>query len=178
MAGSGHGYENSGGAVFDCADAQAVAAELALGIASAQERGRVLPHLETCASCRRMVRELAEIADDLVLLAPAAEPPAGFEITVLNAVGQPVSAATAAVPPRRQRTRKRVLEAAVATAILLGAATAAVRSYRTGRRSRADRLRGVAPVASRQPRETAENRHTDTGRASAMSMADWCVCHQ
>ena len=63
----------------DCERLHDLAAELALGIADGEERAWALDHLATCAGCRAHVERLSAVADDLVLLAPAAEPSAGFE---------------------------------------------------------------------------------------------------
>lgn len=66
-----------------CEEARALAPELSLGNATGEERARVLHHLASCPDCRRFVSELAAVADELLLLAPAHEPPAGFESRVL-----------------------------------------------------------------------------------------------
>ncbi len=88
-----------------------VAAELALGIAEGTERGEAMAHLSTCPSCREQVRELAEVVDQLLALAPEAEPPAGFETTVIDRIA-------AEAGPRRSR-RPRVLVLAAAAVILV-----------------------------------------------------------
>lgn len=84
-----------------------MAPELALGIASGDERARALDHLARCPDCRRHLEQLSSLADELLLLAPAQEPPAGFESRVLGEVRQ-----------RRVRPRRRPL-------IAVGAAAAA-----------------------------------------------------
>jgi len=61
-----------------------LAPELALGIASGPERALALQHAAGCADCRRRLQELSETADSLLLLAPAREPPNGFETRVLQ----------------------------------------------------------------------------------------------
>ena len=66
-----------------CDEARALAPELSLGSATGDERARVLTHLASCPDCRRLVSELSAVADELLLLAPAHEPPAGFESRVL-----------------------------------------------------------------------------------------------
>jgi hypothetical protein len=66
----------------DCERLHEVAAELALGIADGEERARALDHLAGCAECRAHVERLAAVADELLLLAPAREPEAGFEARV------------------------------------------------------------------------------------------------
>lgn len=63
---------------YSCSDIEDLAPELALGILPGDQRALVLAHLETCASCARVVKELSETADALVLAAPEVQPPAGF----------------------------------------------------------------------------------------------------
>jgi hypothetical protein len=63
-------------------------AEMALGIASGEERARVLEHTGRCPSCRRLLRELSILGEELLLLAPEHEPPAGFESRVLERLGR------------------------------------------------------------------------------------------
>jgi Putative zinc-finger len=67
-----------------CEEVRQLLAELALGIATGEERARALDHVAHCPRCRRRLAELAEVADELLLLAPPAEPPAGFEAGVLE----------------------------------------------------------------------------------------------
>ncbi len=86
----------SGGRPPACGGSEGWGAELALGLLSGPERAAGLSHLAGCPSCREQVDELARVADHLLLLAPEAEPPAGFESRVLAAVG---SAATEGVVP-------------------------------------------------------------------------------
>jgi hypothetical protein len=68
---------------LSCEEARALAPEVSLGSATGEERARVLHHLASCPDCRRLVSELSAVADELLLLAPAHEPPAGFESRVL-----------------------------------------------------------------------------------------------
>jgi hypothetical protein len=107
-------------------DAVHGAAELALGLLSGPERAEALAHLEGCGPCRIAVEELADVADRLLLLAPEAEPPAGFETGVLARAGAP----TAARRPRR------VWLAAAAVVVVLAAVGGAfaVRRDRPGTR--------------------------------------------
>jgi hypothetical protein len=90
----------------DCAEARALLPELAAGIAAGDERARALRHLGGCAECRGELAALATTADELLMLVPAVEPPAGFESAVLNRI----------VRPRRQWPR-RVLRLAVTAAL-------------------------------------------------------------
>jgi hypothetical protein len=63
----------------DCNEVRDLAAELALGIASGEERARALEHLASCPQCRAIVQEMSDASDELLLAAPVLEPPVGFE---------------------------------------------------------------------------------------------------
>ena len=66
-----------------CAHVRGLLPELAAGIATGEERGAALRHLADCPDCRRELDAFARTVDDLLLLAPEREPPAGFESAVL-----------------------------------------------------------------------------------------------
>ena len=70
-----------------CEETRDLAAEIALGIADGEERAEALRHLSTCEDCRRVVGQLSQVADELLVLAPVEEPPAGFETRVVEAMG-------------------------------------------------------------------------------------------
>ncbi len=104
-----------------CDEVAQLAPEIALGMLAGQERAEALRHLATCAACRREVDELTEVADELLMLAPVQEPPAGFESRVIGALGlQPERAPR---PARRWlgRLAPAVAAAAVTAAVLAGA---------------------------------------------------------
>ncbi len=61
--------------------------ELALGTLTGRERVAALAHLESCARCSAEVEELSAAADQLLHLAPSAEPPVGFEAGVFERLG-------------------------------------------------------------------------------------------
>jgi hypothetical protein len=105
-----------------CEAMQDAIAELALGIASGDERVRVLEHTSRCPSCRRLLRDLSLLADELLLLAPEHEPPAGFELRVLERVGRPDRRRRPAWP--KLRGRRAAVLAAVAAALAAGAGAA------------------------------------------------------
>src|ERR1700759_842129 len=88
-----------------------MAVELALGLATGRERAGSLAHLVECPSCRGRVDALRETGDGLLLLAPPAEPPAGFEHDVLASL-------RAARPPAAPRRRRPVLLAAAALLVV------------------------------------------------------------
>jgi hypothetical protein len=120
-----------------CAEFADLAPELALGILSGNERATALGHLASCTPCRDQLDDLARVADNLLLLGPAREPPIGFESRVLarleqegGDVGQGVRAAH---PRRRWTAPYRLLSlAAAAVIVVVGVATGLVVSNRTG----------------------------------------------
>jgi hypothetical protein len=87
--------------------------ELALGIASGDERAEVVAHAGRCASCQRLLNELALVGDELLHLVPEHEPPPGFELRVLERIGAPRAA---------RRRRRRLGRFALALAAVLAAA--------------------------------------------------------
>jgi anti-sigma factor RsiW len=90
-----------------CGRVRELAAELALGVLPGDERAAALDHLAGCPDCRKLVRELTGIGDDLLGLVPGVEPPVGFEDRVL-----------ARIQPRRRRPRpRRWLPIAIAAAV-------------------------------------------------------------
>src|SRR5919106_3998476 len=96
----------------NCREVRDLAAEVALGIATGDERARVLQHIAGCTGCRQEIAELAQVADSLLLLAPSEEPPSGFESRVFRSIDQP-----------RRSFRRRVLlgSAAACVALVVGA---------------------------------------------------------
>jgi Putative zinc-finger len=114
-------------------------AELALGIATGDERARALEHLAGCRRCRRSLEELSDVADELLAMAPAREPPVGFETKVMERLG-------GASPRPRSRRRWAVL-AAAAVILALGPAGAVYQSTRADR-DLATRYRDTLAVAN------------------------------
>jgi Putative zinc-finger len=106
-----------------CEELREPLAELALGIASGEQRARVLEHTGGCPDCRRLLGELTLVGDELLTLAPEHEPPPGFEVRVLERLGRPAR-------PRRRRLalrgRRGAALAAVAASLAAGAAAAAI----------------------------------------------------
>lgn len=122
----------------DCAAVEALAPELALSIVSGADRARALTHVGQCASCRRLIEELATVADPLLLLAPELEPSIGFESRVLARTTE-AAAATPSAPlapraarrPHRRRPRGlKVAAAAVALAVAAGVGLVAGGAFR------------------------------------------------
>jgi hypothetical protein len=132
---------------MSCDEARDLAAEVALGIAVGEERAEALRHLSDCEDCRRAVERLSLVADELLVLAPVEEPPAGFESRVAAAIGLEQ-------PPRRRRARwlsPRWLAPRVGPALATAAVTAAVLVgvYHDDRQT-AERYRGILDQAGGQ----------------------------
>jgi anti-sigma factor RsiW len=69
-----------------CAELADTRVELALGLLSGTDRAAAVSHLAGCHRCSEEVDDISRVVDQLALLAPQAEPPAGFETRVLAAV--------------------------------------------------------------------------------------------
>jgi Putative zinc-finger len=115
-----------------------LAPELALGIADGEERAWALEHLAGCPACRTHLERLSSTADELTLLAPAAEPPAGFEGRVTGEL---------APPPRRPRWTQRLTIPALAAAAAAAVAALAVWVALDDDRDLADAYRDTLAVA-------------------------------
>jgi hypothetical protein len=102
-----------------CEDTRELLAELALGIADGDDRARALAHVASCADCRRELESLANVADELLLLAPEREPPPGFESRVLAELELHGAL-------RRRRPRWRRALAPIGAAAAAAAVTAAI----------------------------------------------------
>lgn len=69
-----------------CERVREMAPDLALGLLTGVDRGDALAHLQRCESCRAEVAALSGTADEVLLAAPEATPPEGFDRRVLAAV--------------------------------------------------------------------------------------------
>ena len=122
----------------DCERLREIAPELALGIADGEDRAGALEHLADCGECRAHLERLSAIADEVLLVAPAVEPPAGFEARVAGTRAQSAR--------RRSWARRLAIPAAAAT---VAAAAAAIVAWTAGgdERSLADAYRETLAVA-------------------------------
>jgi len=102
-----------------CEQVRDLAPELALDIAEGEERDAALRHLDGCSGCRQVVSELSSVGDELLQLAPAHDPPAGFESRVLARVAEPSRSG------RRRPLAHRWRWVAAAAAVVLAAALGA-----------------------------------------------------
>jgi hypothetical protein len=99
-----------------CRETRDLLPELALGVATGDERARALAHVGECPACRTALAEMSVLADELLLLAPPNEPRVGFESRVLDRLG-----ASAARRPRRKWWITAVVAAAVGVLSAVGA---------------------------------------------------------
>lgn len=103
-----------------CAEFDAAVDELAVDAVDEPRRSALLSHAATCDQCQRQLDGLAALADQILLLAPAVEPPPGFESRALAAMakGRP------SAPARGAPLVRRVLFAAAVVAALLAGVVA------------------------------------------------------
>jgi len=109
-----------------------VAPELALGSLTGSDRATALAHLENCEECAALLAELSAAADALLLAAPEADPPAGFEVRWLSRVRQDRQGQVSAPAAERRssgggsvvvlKPRRRFLAAAAAAALAIAGA--------------------------------------------------------
>lgn len=117
-----------------CEEVRGLAPEVALGTAGGEDRARVLEHLVGCLDCRKFVAELGEVADELLLLTPEAEPPSGFESRTLERFS--------ARRPRRWRAVAVAAMVAIASATGVFLATGPDRELASRYRSALDEANG------------------------------------
>jgi hypothetical protein len=115
-----------------CARFEELAPEVALGIATGEERAQLLAHAGECDGCAERLEGLSRTADSLLLLSRAEEPPVGFEARVAEA-------ASAGVPRRPRRSRALIAlgglaAGALATVVVLAIALHHERSFSNGYR--------------------------------------------
>ena len=136
-----------------CEQVTELAPELALGVADGHERGSALHHMSGCQTCRRLVRDLSAVTDDLLLLAPEREAPRGLEDRVLDAIsfGEPDRTnVPRVVPAPRRRSmlgrawRVTLVAAGLALALVVGASGVFLGT--AGDRRLADQYRAVLGV--------------------------------
>ena len=107
----------------ECEDLDERVEQLALGEEVEPARSRLLAHVASCGDCRSRLDAVLGLTDSLLALAPAHEPPPGFETRVLERLG----IAQGQAPSHR---RGRWVAVAAAVAIL----AAAVGGVALGRR--------------------------------------------
>lgn len=115
---------------IDCAQFQEMVDELALDLLTGNDRADALDHLDECHTCRGEVGSLTDAADELLLLAPAVAPDAGFEDRVLARLSTPPRLHAVPDPPRG-RHRRRIASGLVAAAAAVVVVVAAF-AFRSG----------------------------------------------
>ena len=120
-----------------CEEIRDLLPELALGVAEGEERGILLEHLADCPRCRQRLAELAEVADEILLLAPTRRASRGLRDP------RPRRVQPRAHPPPPVPLRLLIPAAAAAVAV----AATMVFAYR-GDRDLADRYRGTLAEAN------------------------------
>ncbi len=128
-----------------CEQVRDLAVEVALGIATAEDRVLTIGHVTTCADCRTYLAELSNLVDDVLTLVPPAEPPTGFESAVLASYDKDAPAGRA---PRHGRRRLVGLAAALVLTVSISGGVV----YWSGRDDRqlADNLRDTLRTANGQ----------------------------
>ncbi|MDQ1396656.1 MAG: hypothetical protein QOG64_1915 [Acidimicrobiaceae bacterium] len=114
-----------------CAELHELAPELAFGTLTGDERGRALAHLEHCHTCQDVVDDLTGVADQLVTLSPAIEPPLGFESRVIERLGEGRRSGSG----RAGGFSRRTVAAVAAAALVVGVAGGLAVSRTVGHRS-------------------------------------------
>ena len=109
----------------ECEEIRELIPEVAAGVAAGDERAQALTHLGGCQECRHELAVTADLVDEMLTLAPAGEPPAGFESRVMARLAP--EARQAQGPERRWRPARRPSRLAAWTA-----ATAAVAASAAG----------------------------------------------
>jgi Putative zinc-finger len=122
---------------MSCERTRDLAPELALGLLDGEQRAHALRHLAECPECRREVEQLTAVADELLMLAPEREPPAGFESRVLARLQPPPAVA------RPRRWRRRVLAPVAAAGAAAALATGVVLQVPSDDRRLADHYRAT-----------------------------------
>ena len=110
---------------LDCPEVREQLPEFVLGVLDGDARADVVAHIDACAACRTQVTELSETADAVLLLAPEAEPPPGFERRVITRLFEDC-------PTHRWRTAKIMALVAAAAVIVSVVTVRVIDSVRSG----------------------------------------------
>jgi hypothetical protein len=147
---------------LSCVEVKELASELALGVLDGPHRAAALGHLDSCATCRQLVEQLAQAADSLYALAPGADPPLGFETRVMSRLR-----------PARPRRRLRLVGAVVVAAIVSSGLTVAIVRHRDAANQRLTREYVAAlRVLGGRSLQAAELRDPEGHRAGEVFLYD------
>lgn len=156
-----------------CNEVAAMAGELALGVVSGRERADGLAHLAACGSCRQLVADLSQSADALLVVGPVAEPPAGFESSVVNRLRaeQQPAPRTATVLDRHALLRRRRSWAALGVAAALVLVSAALISVVRSDGGHSTAVAFTRTAAMSSPNGSDVGRLVVTGRPNSVFVA-------
>ncbi len=104
-----------------CAAVREALPELALGVLVGSDRALVLAHLESCGQCSADLEELSKATDMILEIIPAVDPPAGFEVRLLQRRASQARArgdASAGQTRKSRPWRLRLLTAVAALALV------------------------------------------------------------
>ncbi len=118
---------------MSCEQVREIAPDLAIGIADGQERDAALRHAVSCSECRRLVSDYSLVVDEVLLLAPAHEPPVGFATRTVARLR----------PARRRRRWVAGLAIAASFVLAVGLGSGAVLLATSSDRHLADGYRAV-----------------------------------
>lgn len=102
-----------------CITCRDLCPEVALGAAGAEDRARVMAHVERCAGCAALLRSMTDVGDGLAALLPPAVPPPGFEDRVLSVLRESMTPSGRPTLSQRVRSRPLAVVAAVGAAAVL-----------------------------------------------------------
>jgi len=165
---------------MSCAEFGNVASELALGVLYGEERAAALAHVETCRACRQELTLLTDTADEMRLIAPGVEPPAGFEQRVVARIAAAAAEPDAAPPApptpptslaaRRRRRLVRPLIAVAAAMLAFVAASALVLGGGSGEDTAASR---TSPMRTTSGEVVGEATLSADPTAIRVQVPDW-----
>lgn len=107
----------------ECEQYTEALAELALGTLGGRERATVLEHVDNCHHCAAEVEDFSHALDALLSIAPAVEPPLGFEVRLFQRLGLAPPHRRRRIPVRTRRMRNSLLAAAALIVAVAGFAT-------------------------------------------------------
>jgi hypothetical protein len=148
----------------DCEAVQRDLAELALGTLSGRERSEALAHVAGCGRCAAALAGYSTVLDSLVQLAPAVEPPVGFEQRLMQRLDDGASR-------RRVHPRRRAVLAGAAV-VLIAAAGFGAGTLASSGSSGGDRVASgkVAWAPLRSDGETVGDLFVSTGNPTWLFM--------
>lgn len=138
-----------------CAEIRELLPDVAAGVAAGDESTRVFAHVDGCPECRRELAALSHVADELLTLMPAVEPPAGFAAALMRRVA----------PAGRRRWWGRALRVALTVLLAAFAGSGVTMTATADERRAAEDCREEQGTLGGRPLAAADG--TASGRAFA-----------